>query len=262
MTDSVVVVTGASRGLGAAVARIAARLGARVVLTARSRAGLQAVADSIQADGGTALVVPGDIGQAADCQQVVAATVEAFGRLDALVNNAGIIDPIARIAEADPAAWDHLLHINVTGVMQLTQAALPYLRAAQGRVINVSSGASENPKIGWSAYSVSKAALNMLNRALAEEEPDVIAIALRPGVVDTAMQQAIRDSGAGGMEADEYQRFVNLHTNHELNPPDVPGRAIAVLALHAPARMSGNFVHWDDDDVQALIRRYAPTNGR
>ncbi len=103
MTDkSTLLITGASRGLGAAAARIAAGIGANVVLMARSAADLEDVAREIIAAGGTALTVPGDVTHAEDCRRVVAAAVERFGRVDGLINNAGVIEPLARVADADP----------------------------------------------------------------------------------------------------------------------------------------------------------------
>ena len=84
------------------------------------------------------------------------------------------------------------------------------------------------------------------------------AIALRPGVVDTAMQVVIRETGAGGMPPEEHARFLRYHRDGELIPPDVVGRATAVLALHAPGEWSGSFLRWNDDQVQALVKEYAP----
>ena len=135
MSNPTLIISGASRGLGAATARIAAEIGANMVLSARSEAELGALAETIQATGGTALVVPGDVTRVEDCARIVAAAVERFGGVDGLVNNAGRITPIARLAEADPAEWETLLRVNLYGPMLLTQAALPYLRAAHGRVI-------------------------------------------------------------------------------------------------------------------------------
>jgi NAD(P)-dependent dehydrogenase (short-subunit alcohol dehydrogenase family) len=261
MAKQTVIVTGASRGLGAAVARIAALMEANVVLTARSEPDLEAVARQIEASGGRALPVAGDLGQAADCQRIVAEAVQAFGQVDALVNNAGVVTPIAPIATADPQSWRENLAVNVLGPFMLTQAALPDLRKNKGRVVNVSTGAAVVPVHSWSAYSVAKAALNQLTRALAAEEPDVIAIAVRPGVVDTDMQATIRRHGATGMPAETYARFVRHHEQGELLPPEVPGCALAVLAFHAPQAWSGAFLSWDNEKVQSLVRRYACSPG-
>ena len=105
MTSQTIIITGASRGLGAATARIAAQMDANVVLTARTEDDLRTVAQEIEAAGGRALAVVGDISQAADCQRVVAEAVKAYGQVDALVNNAGVLAPIAPIANGDADAW-------------------------------------------------------------------------------------------------------------------------------------------------------------
>jgi len=109
---------------------------------------------------------------------------------------------------------------------------------------------------GWGAYCTAKAAVNHFTRVLAEEEPDVTAIAFRPGVVDTAMQAQIRREGASGMPKEAYARFVDYHEQGDLLPPEVPGCALAVLAFYAPHEWSGSFLPWNDEQVQSLVVRY------
>jgi NAD(P)-dependent dehydrogenase (short-subunit alcohol dehydrogenase family) len=257
-----IIVTGSSRGLGAATAELLAELGAFVVLNARSAAALQAQTDRIRDAGGRAAVVAGDVSRQETCDQLVATAIEETGRLDAVINNAGILGPIGMIAQTDPAAWERNLAINLVAPFRLAQGALPHLRQSQGRIINVSSGAAVHPVPAWGAYCVAKAGLNQLTRELAAEEPGVTSVAVRPGVVDTAMQARIREQGKGAMPADDYARFVRYHEEGDLLPPEVPGRALAVLALYAPADWSGEFLSWDDGEVQELVKRYAPSRGR
>jgi NAD(P)-dependent dehydrogenase (short-subunit alcohol dehydrogenase family) len=250
-----VIVTGASRGLGEAVARCAAELSANVVLNARSILDLDRLVREIQESGGTALGVPGDISQQKNCRLVVDKAVASFGRIDALVNNAAIVEPIAPIAKTDPAGWERSWAVNVFGPMVLTQAALPFLRESSGRVVNVSSGAAERGIAGAAGYCVTKGALNQFNRVLAAEEEALTAIAVRPGVVDTSMQTVVRAEGMTGMPEDVHSSFVRYFENDELLPPDVPGRALAVLSLFAPHEWSGEFLSWDEKKVQDLVRR-------
>jgi NAD(P)-dependent dehydrogenase (short-subunit alcohol dehydrogenase family) len=252
-TLQVVMVTGASRGLGAATARILLEMGAAVVLTARSEAELQSLAAQADPGGERTLVVAADVSDEAACAALVAAAITRFGRLDALVNNAGVLQPVARLGEEAPAEWQQNIAVNLLGPYYLIHHALPHLKESHGRVVNVSSGAAVSPVPGWSAYSTAKAAINMLTRALAEETPEVVSLALRPGVVDTAMQAAIREEGKVGMPAERYQRFVQYHERDELLPPERPGRALAVLALYAPREWSGEFVQWDEEKVAALV---------
>jgi NAD(P)-dependent dehydrogenase (short-subunit alcohol dehydrogenase family) len=253
-----VIVTGSSRGLGAATAEALAGMGAFVVLNARSAGVLQAQADRIRDAGGRAAVVVGDVSRQETCDELVSAAIEETGRLDAVVNNAGVLGPIGMIADTDPAGWERNLAINLLAPFRLVQGALPHLREAEGRIINVSSGAAQRAVPAWGAYCAAKAALNSLTRQLAAEEPAVVSIAVRPGVVDTAMQAEIREQGAEEMPGEDYARFVRYHEQGELLPPELPGRALAVLALYAPPEWSGEFLSWDDEEVGALVRRYAP----
>lgn len=252
MTTKTVIVTGASRGLGEAIAYAVAELGANVVLNARSAEAIQQIAQFIRDAGGSALAIPGDVSRLEDCQYLAEKTVAEFGRIDALINNAGVLEPIARIADAAPIAWQHNLTINLIGPMMLTQASLSQLRQRQGRVINVSTGAAVSAVPGWGAYCVAKAGLNHFNRVLAAEESQITAIAVRPGVVDTAMQRTIREQGEAGMTADAHARFVRYHQQGELLPPTKPARALALLALYASPEWSGEFLSWDDEKVQKL----------
>lgn len=261
MTIPTVLITGASRGLGAATARITAKLTANVVLMARSASRLEELAGSIRADRGNARVVVGDVSRLVDCQQAVGEAIQAFGRLDAVVNNAGVLVPIAPISEAEPRLWERNLAVNVLGPLMLTQVALPHLRQHSGRVINVSCGAAISVIPGWAAYSASTAALDHLTRVLAEEEPAITAVSFRPGVVDTDMQATVRRDGVHGMPAEAYAHFARIHEEKELLPPEVPGCALAVLALYALPRWTGSALAWNHEELRSLVRQFACGSG-
>lgn len=250
MPKKSIIITGASRGLGAAAARSAAQLGANVVLMARSEEDLLRLVGEIQSTGGEAMAIAGDVGSQLYCNKVIAEAVQRFGRIDALVNNAGTIEPIEPLSEANPDAWEMSWRINLLGPLMLVRSALPHLRETKGRIVNVSSGAAVKVIRGWGAYSSAKAALNHLNRYLAKEEPDITAIAFRPGVVDTAMQTTIRNSRS--MPAEDQAYFMDLHADGELLPPGLPGLALAKVALYAPQEWSGEFIAWDDERITAL----------
>lgn len=261
MTRQTAIITGASRGLGAAAARIAGQMKANVVLVARTQSDLETVAEEVRTAGGQALPLVGDVSRSADCRRAIEETVKAFGRIDALVNNAGILTPISPIASADPKDWERNWAVNVLGPVMLTQNALPYLRQSKGRVINVSSGAAVRAMRGWAAYCVAKAGVNHFTRLLAAEEPDITCISYRPGVVDTAMQAMIRRDGAQGMPEEMYARFVRYYEEGELLPPEVPGCPLAVLAFHAPREWGGAFLSWNDEQVRALVRQFGCSYG-
>jgi NAD(P)-dependent dehydrogenase (short-subunit alcohol dehydrogenase family) len=251
--SSVVLVTGASRGIGRAAALAAATAGARLVLAAHTEAALEPVRAAVEARGAEALVLGADLGAPGAGAALVEATRRRFGGLDAVVNNAGVVDPVARLAEADEGRWRESLAINLLAPAGIVRHALDLLRERGGRVVNVSSGAALRPVGGWSAYCCGKAALNMLTRAIALEEPAVTAVALSPGMTDTDMQAVIRERGAEGMTAGDLERFVGAHREGRLVSAEDAGAAVAALALHASPDLSGEFVTLDDPRVRALV---------
>jgi NAD(P)-dependent dehydrogenase (short-subunit alcohol dehydrogenase family) len=257
MTRQTVIITGASRGLGAATANVAAELGANVVLAARSADQLAEHVDHIRNVGGAAIAIPGDVSLAGDCQQLVEKTLTHFGRIDSIVNNAGSIKPIAPVSRADVELWRQNLDVNFMGPLMLTQATLSQLRLHRGRIINVSSGASINAIPGLGAHCAAKAALTHFSRVLATEEEGITTIAFRPGVIDTQTQTTIREEGVKGMPPEAHARFMQYYQQGELLPPQVPGGALAILALYAPAEWSGQFLAWDDPRIQQLRLQFS-----
>lgn len=251
-----VIVTGASRGIGAELARILAQYGANLVLTARSANDLTLVAGEIERHPGSVRTIDGDITDPALQTRLVQEAIASFGRLDALVNNASIIEPIAPAAEAELAEWERNWAVNVLAPVMLTREALPHLRGSAGRIVHVSSGAAEGGIPGWAAYSASKAALNRFNAVLAKEEPSITTVAYNPSVTDTAMQETIRRLGGSGMPSKAHQRFLDYYERGELRPPEAPALDIAVLALFAPADWSGKYVRFDAEDLIAFVKQH------
>jgi NAD(P)-dependent dehydrogenase (short-subunit alcohol dehydrogenase family) len=247
--DSVTIVTGASRGLGAAIARQLGSAGAAVALVARSSEDLQRSAESVTACGGKALVQPADVSDPDACRRVVHETIRHFGRLDSLINNAGIVAPLEMVGQTEPAQWQRNVAVNLLGPVYLTMAALTALRSSRGRVVNVSSGAAVHVIEAASAYCASKAALNQFTSVLAAEEPQVTAVAVRPGVVDTSMQDLLRRQGPTKMPAAQAAYYQNLKTAGRLEPPEVPARSIAWLGLQAPHAWSGSFLSYDETRI-------------
>lgn len=245
----VVIVTGASRGIGAATARWLGSVGTSVNLVARSADALQSVAEDVMKLGGRAITTVADVADPDACGLVVERTVEVFGRIDAIVNNAGMVEPLGDLAHTDPTHWKRCIEVNLMGPVQLSRSALGELRTRGGRIVNISSGAATTPIHGASAYCASKAALNHLTRILALEEPSVVVVAVRPGVVDTAMQAILREKGSGGLPPEQVAYYRNLKEEGRLEPARVPGRSIAWLALHASASLSGTFVSYDDPQI-------------
>jgi NAD(P)-dependent dehydrogenase (short-subunit alcohol dehydrogenase family) len=247
---SAVLVTGASRGIGAAVVRWLAAVGCGVAMVARSAEKLNALGGEITRLGGTPLILAGDITSADFCASAVSRTRATFGRMDALVNNAGTFEPVAFTANAAPEAWQRALAVNLLGPFYLCRAALPDLRTRHGRIINVSSGAATRALPAAGAYCASKAALNHFTRVLAAEEPDVTSVAVRPGVVDTEMQALIRRQGPTAMPAEQVAFYRRLKAEGRLEPPRIPARSIAWLALKAPSGWNGKFLDYDDPELR------------
>ncbi len=256
---AIVIVTGASRGIGAAIVRRLRQAEATVVAVARTPIADQPAAPGRQTRSGRLHPIMADVADPSACARVVSETIAAFGRLDALVNNAGILAPVARITDADPDQWRHNLDVNLLGPYYLSRSAIPHLREVGGRIVNISSGAAVKAIEGWSAYCVAKAALTHFTLQLATEEPRITAVALRPGVVDTAMQALIREAGPGVMTQEKSVYFQSLKDKGELLDPDVPARMAAWLALAAPAAFNGQFIDFDDPRlVEAAQARPGP----
>jgi NAD(P)-dependent dehydrogenase (short-subunit alcohol dehydrogenase family) len=171
LADRIALITGASRGIGAAVARRFAAEGAHVILVARTVGGLEEVDDQIQAAGGSATLVPLDLATAGDgIDQLGRSLFDRFGRLDVLVANAAILGTLTPLAHIDPAEWDRVIATNLTVNWRLVRALDPLLRASSsGRAIFVTSGAGRRPIPYWGGYAVSKAALDMMASLYAAE---------------------------------------------------------------------------------------------
>ena len=245
----VVIVTGASRGLGAATVRWLVKGGAAVTLIARSKTkGVDFAGDGRRL-GDDFLAFEADVSNYDACCAAVENTIARFGRIDSLVNNAGIVTPIAAIAQADPASWRYNIEVNLIGPFNLIRAAVADLRKQHGRIVNLSSGAANLALENVSAYCAGKAALNHFTQVLAAEESTLTALTVRPGVVDTDMQSIIRREGPKAMAAEQVAYYRQLKEQGELEPPEIPARSIAWLALHAPPEFSGRFFDYDDPRI-------------
>jgi NAD(P)-dependent dehydrogenase (short-subunit alcohol dehydrogenase family) len=187
----VALVTGASRGIGAAVAKAFAREGAHVILLARTVGGLEEVDDAIQSAGGTATLLPMDLSKPEQIAAIGPTIAERFRRLDILVANAGIVGTLSPVAMSDPKIWESVFKINVLANYHLIRTLDPLLRGSDaGRAIFVTSGASQMAMPFWSSYAASKAALEAMAMTYAAEtaySPLRVNI-LNPGVVRTAMR--------------------------------------------------------------------------
>ncbi len=240
-------ITGASRGIGAATARRLAEYGAAVVLAARTSPEIEAVASAIGTAGGTADAVTCDVTRYEDVSAVVDHCVARHGGLDILVNNAGLIDPIARLADSDPAEWARVADVNYKGVYHGLRAAIPVMeKGGGGTIVNISSGAATSALEGWSHYCSSKAAVLMLTRCADKEYRDsgIRVVGLSPGTVATDMQVSIRASGINPVS----QMDPSAHI-----PPEWAAEAVAWLCTDAAAPYAGTDFSIKTDEGRALV---------
>ncbi|KAJ8108620.1 hypothetical protein OPT61_g8048 [Boeremia exigua] len=253
MSDSkemVIILTGASRGIGLTIAHylLSQPANHKLVLTARTSSALH----ELQTKYGSSRVeiVTGDAADPRIASDLVRVATSRFGRLDGLIINHGSLDPVKKIADSTPDEWRAAYDINVFSAVGMVQAALPELRKTRGRIVITSSGAATGAYQGWAAYGSGKAVLNHLASTLAVEEPDVTTLSIRPGVVDTEMQRAIREEHVQSMSARDQEKFHGLHREGKLVRPEQPGGVIANLALRGEKELSGRFLSWDDEALK------------
>ncbi|MBB3711486.1 NAD(P)-dependent dehydrogenase (short-subunit alcohol dehydrogenase family) [Limimaricola variabilis] len=244
MQGKTVLITGASRGIGAAAAREFARAGARVALLARSAEALSDIAKEL---GESALAIPCDVSRYWEMEAAVEACVKAFGRLDVMVNNAGAIEPIGAMGDLDPEAWGKVIDINLKGVFNGMRAALPVmLEQGGGTIITVSSGAAHNAVEGWSAYCASKAGAAMLTRSLDLEYRGrgIRAMGLSPGTVATQMQREIKASGINAVSRLDWSVHI---------PPEWPAKALVWMCSDRAKDQMGQEVSLRDEGIRRRI---------
>ena len=242
-----VFLTGASRGIGEATARLFAAEGAKVALAARSTEATTRIAAACREAGGTALALACDVSDPAQVKGAIAEAEAAHGPIDILINNAGVIEPVARLADSDPAAWGKVIDINLKGVYFGVQAVLPGMAArGEGIILTISSGAAHGPMEGWSHYCSSKAAANMLNRCVHKEYGDkgVRAIGLSPGTVATEMQREIKASGVNPVSQLDWEAHI---------PPEWPAKALAWMCGPGGAEFAGDEISLRDETIRRRI---------
>ena len=197
-----------------------------------------------------------------------------FGKIDGVVVNHGVLSPMTRIENASIEEWKKLYDANFFSALALvsrnrkaacgqrlehaltlykTKETIPHLRASKGRIVFVSSGAATGAYTSWGAYGSSKAALNSLAKHVAVEEPDITAVAVSPGRVDTDMQKELREKGTE-MAKKDYETFTSDFEEGRLVKPQQSGGVIAILAVEAKPELSGKYFKWDASEIAEYRR--------
>jgi len=224
LSGKVALVTGGSRGIGFATAKILSENGATIVITARNQERLEKAISKIP----NSMGIAADIRNSNDVKNVVNKIIEKLGKLDILVNNAGIFPKIKRLHEIDEDEWNEVLDVNLTGQFRFTKEAIPHLQKTSGSIINISSDAGIKAYQGFNAdaYSASKAALILLTKCWAlEYSKDKIRVnCICPGVVDTDMTKPF-------LKTQKDKEFMNSeHPIGRIGQPDEVGKAVLYFA--------------------------------
>lgn len=244
LTGQIVAITGASRGIGEAAARLFAKRGANVALLARTSSDIERIAADI---GENAIAVTCDVSDYASVTNAVAQIERKFGPVTVLINNAGVIDPISHLAEADPDQWAKAIQINLNGVFFGMRAVLPKMRAAgQGTIITISSGAAHNAIEGWSSYCSSKAGAAMLTACAHGENAEygIRIMGLSPGTVATQMQREIKASGINPVSQLDWSDHI---------PPEWPAETLVWMCSEDANDWLGKEISLRDDNIRKQV---------
>ncbi|MDB6171559.1 MAG: dehydrogenase, short-chain alcohol dehydrogenase like protein [Chthoniobacteraceae bacterium] len=236
LAGKVAVVTGASKGIGAAIATHLAAAGAAVVVNySSSKEGADRVVAAIVAEGGKAIAVQANVAQKADIERLFAETKSAFGRLDILVNNAGVFEfaPLEAVTEEH---FSRQFNLNVLGLLLTSQKAVEYFDPAGGSIINISSVVSTSPAPGAAVYSATKAAVDAITKSLSKElgARNIRVNSLNPGMVETEGVHA-----AGFLGTDFHKSIIAQTPLGRIGQPDDIGPVAVFLASSDSGWVSG-----------------------
>lgn len=258
----VAIVTGAGRGLGRGVALALAARGTSLMLAARTERDLRsALAECIRSNASGDYAVT-DVSVLDDVRTLVERTVHRFGRLDIVVNSAGVLGAVGSIGQVDPITWRDAIAVNLFGPVNVCHYAIPYLRSSSGVVINISGGGAAGTRPHLSAYACSKAALVRFTEILADEvrPADVRVYAVAPGPLDTRLHAELLASGLDGIE--EYDRITRSLA--AINTSSALDRAISLILYlidEIEGHLSGKLISaahddWDSwDEVKRRLLR-------
>lgn len=245
LNGQVAIITGGSSGIGRATANLFAAEGAKVVVVGRDAAKAEAVAVEIIMAGGEAMAVGADVSGEGPVKQLVAATLERYGRIDILLNNAGILPEPIPLAHMPEAEWNRVFDTNTKGVYRMVQGVWPVMEQGGGVIVNTASVVAFRGTAGLAAYCASKAAVVMLTKCLAlEGAPLGIRVnCVCPGFIDTPMNDWL-----GSLQPDRAAWLSDMHTRiplHRSGAPEEIAQANLFLACADSSYMTGQTVILD-----------------
>jgi NAD(P)-dependent dehydrogenase (short-subunit alcohol dehydrogenase family) len=257
LNGQVAVITGGGRGIGLAIARAFAQEGAALLIAARTAEELAKARAAIQSDFGVrCLAHTVDVSRPEEVQEMVEAALRELGRIDVLVNNAGIYGPIGELVDSDLSEWRRAIEVNLFGTVYATRAVLPAMRQqGGGRIINVAGagvgGPSITPRI--SAYAASKAAIVQFTESIAREVSgwNVQVNAIAPGAVTTEITNAVLAAGPSRAGAEFYERTLRQKAAGG-DPPELAARLAVLLASGRTGALTGKLLSAKWDDLEAL----------
>jgi len=259
------IITGGGRGIGRAVARAYSEAGAAVVITARTRREVEETVRDIVARGASALAMPGDVSDEDTPGRVVQAALDTYGRLDILVNAAGINGPVAAVEDIAPAEWERVFRINVSGTFLFCRAAIPLMRRQKsGSILNVASGLVRRVQPGQAAYSAAKAAIAHFSSVLAAElAEDAIRVnAIHPGIVKTRLLNELLSLDPSGVTGKVVGRLRSVEQAGQLTTLEQSSRLFLMMVSPVAADLSGRFIAAEDAAIAEHMKRFTETYGK
>jgi 3-oxoacyl-[acyl-carrier protein] reductase len=262
LNGKMVLVTGASKGIGKAIAEAFAAEGSKVALNARTAQDLETVVGDLQRKGAEALAVPADVTNRQAVQEMVERIASRFGTIDVLVNNAGGIGSFASFEELTDADWQNLFDLNVFSVVRVTRAVLPYMRRQKhGRIINIASESGVQPDAEMPHYNASKAAIINLSKTMSKAfaKDGILVNTVSPAFIRTPLVDemlAVQAKATGIAVAEAEAQFLAVHRPHiELHRPGKPEEVAAAcvfLASQAASFITGTNLRVDGGSIASV----------
>lgn len=251
LQEKVAVVTGGGRGLGRSIALAFGKEGARVVIAARTEEEITHVVEEMRALKREVVAVQTDVTKEDAVARLVERTLQEYGTVDILINNAGDRGYIGPVSDVTLDQWEYALKVNLTSAFLCSRAVLPVMmKNRQGKIINIATTTTPRPNL--TPYMVAKAGLIHFTRQLARELKDcnIQVNAIHPGVMDTRMQTEIREAGTDAIGTDMFAR---MKEEGILRSPDEPAQLVLFLASRVADGITGRFLSFDDSEVKSLV---------